>query len=152
MTIKKTDISEIQAYISPMLGKKAWGVSLGQGSFITLEFGTPVLPEEEQGKIHGEWHLWIYCCCWRLEQGEEVLAASEDAPSKLEEAIKKLEGLALGSVEILPPAWDTILNFEQQVILRLFSIYSEDYEHWMLFMPDGNVINIGPGTDWSIKN
>lgn len=94
-----------------MLGKKAWGVSLGEGSFITIEFGNPVPSESEEDKkrIHGEWHLWIYCCSWRLEQGEEILTASEDSQSKLEEAFKKLEGLTLYSVELLPPAWDTIL-------------------------------------------
>jgi len=151
MTIRKTDVSEIQAYINPMLGKKAWGVSLGEGSFITIEFGIPVPSEEDQEQIHGEWHLWIYCCSWRLEQGEEILAASEDSQSKLEEAVKTLECLTLYSVELLPPAWDTILNFEQQVILRLFSVYSEDYEHWILFTPNGDVINIGPGTHWSIE-
>lgn len=151
MTVLKTDISEIQSYIISMLGKKTWGVSLGEGSFITMEFGNPILQTKENEQIHGEWHLWVYCCCWRLEQGEHILAASEDSRPKLEKAVQILEGLSLNSVELLAPAWDTIFSFEKQVILRLFSVYSQDYEHWILFAPNGNVITVGPGTNWSLK-
>lgn len=149
MTVTSKNIGEIQKKISSLIGKKAWNVSLGEGSFITIEFGKPCLSAENATKIHGEWHLWIYCCAWRLEQENEVIAASEDPRSKLEEAIKKLEGLRIQSIDLFSPAFDTLLTFEQQTFLRLFPIYSEEYEHWMLFTPDENVLTIGPGTDWS---
>lgn len=42
MSINPTERNLIEAKISPLLGHKAWGVSLGHGSFITLEFGNPV--------------------------------------------------------------------------------------------------------------
>ncbi|MBE9116181.1 hypothetical protein IQ249_09765 [Lusitaniella coriacea LEGE 07157] len=146
------DISKIRKKINPLLGKQAWNVSLGHGSFITLEFGRPCLPAESSAKIHGEWHLWVYCCAWRLEKENRVIAASEDPRSKLEEAVKNLEGLVIQSINLLNPALDTVFIFEQQIVLRLFSIHSQDYEHWMLFTPDENVLTIGPGTDWSYES
>ncbi|WP_243147461.1 hypothetical protein [Scytonema sp. UIC 10036] len=60
--------------------------------------------------------------------------------------------MVLQSIDILPPAWDTIFKFENDVILRLFSVYSEDYEHWMLYTPDGNVLTVGPGASWSYES
>ena len=155
MIITEADIHEIQAKMAPLLGQKAWGASLGVGSFITLEFGVPLPRRGKHGRTHGEWHLWIYMCGWRLEKGNEVLGASEDPRPKLEAAVKGMEGLALHSVELLRPAWDTIFTFEDQVVLRTFSIYSnseENDEYWKLFAPDGNILLIGPGTRWSYES
>jgi hypothetical protein len=146
------DIQEIQAKIKPVLGQKAWGVSLGHGSFITLNFGKVrkfLLKEKEGENSIGEWHLWVYNCAWRLEKDNDVLAASEDSRSKLEIAIQILEGLAIHSINIFEPAWDATFTFEQNVTLRLFSLYSEEYEHWILYMPDEQVFVFGPGTEWS---
>ncbi|MEH2094221.1 hypothetical protein [Nostoc sp.] len=68
------------------------------------------------------------------------------------EDVKLMEGLAIKSIEILAPACDTIIYFEDEVILRLFSIYSEENEHWMLFTPDENTLVMGPGTSWSYES
>ncbi len=146
------NIQEVKAKINLLLGQKAWGISLGVGSFLTLEFGQILLSSDKHQRIHGEWHLWIYNCAWRLEEGDKVLAASEDERGKIEQAIQHLEGLVLQSVDLLPPVWDTVFTFEHQVILRLFSIHSEGYEHWMLYTPDGNVLSLGPGSHWSIES
>lgn len=94
----------------------------------------------------------VYNCAWRLEEGDKILAASEDERDKLEFAIQRLESLVLQSIELLPPAWDTVFKFENQVVLRLFSIHFEDYEHWMLYTPDDNVLSAGPGSSWSYEN
>ncbi len=143
------DIGGIQAKLNLLLQQKAWGVSLGFGSFLTLEFGQPLPPSEERQKIHGEWHLWLYNCAWRLEEDDKILAASGDERHKLETAIHRLEGLTLQSVNLLSPAWDVVFTFEHQVVLRLFTIYSQDYEHWFLYVPDGNVLSVGPGSSCS---
>ncbi len=88
----------------------------------------------------------------RLEEGNSVLASSEDPRPKLELAVKRMEGLTLDFVEVLPPAWDIVFMFSEQVILRLFSIYSKEYEHWMLYTPDGNVLCVRPGSSWSYES
>ena len=55
----------------------------------------------------------------------------------------------------MTPALDALLTFEQEMVLRIFSIYSEDTEergmdNWRLYTPDtGNVITVHPGGKWS---
>ena len=143
---------EIQAKLHPLLGQKTWGVSLGFGSFLTLEFGQPLPPSDENQKIHGEWHLWLYCCAWRVEEEDKILAASEDERDHIKTAIHRLDNLTLHSIELLSPACDAVFTFEQQVILRVFAIYSQDYEHWLLYTPDGNVLSVGPGSHCSYES
>ena len=146
------DIDKIQAIINPLLGQKAWGVSLGHGSFLTLEFGQPLPLKEQDGRIYGEWHLWVYCCSWRLEEGNKILTACEDERAMIALSINRLEGLTLESFTLLPPAWDIVFTFEHQVTLRLFAIYPKDCEHWFLYAPDDKVLCIGPGSSWSYEN
>lgn len=149
--ITQADIQNIEQYLTPILGKKSWGAALGHGSFITIEFGESMSSNRQQ-RYRGEWHLWVYCCVWYLEKNGEFLVASEDSRSKLETAIQYLDNRVLNSVKLLPPAFETIFNFDEGVILHLFPVYSEEYEHWKLYTPDGNVLVIGPGTNWSYEN
>jgi hypothetical protein len=141
------NIDEVKPKIDSLLGQKAWGACLGAGSFLTLEFGQPLSKVNEE--VHGEWHLRTYNCVWRLEEADKVLTTSEDDRSKIESAIIRLDGLLLQSIDIKPPLWDTVFRFDNQIILKLFSIYSEDYEHWVLYTPDGGILSFGPGANWS---
>lgn len=149
------DIIEIQEKLQGVIGKKAWGVKRGVGSFITIEFGTKMPSKTPKGGSHGEWHLWVYGGEWRLENEEHVVVASEDDPKKIEIEIQCLEGCTLQSFEIMTPALDAILTFDQKIILRIFGIYSEETEDrgmdsWLLYTPDaGNVITVHPGGKWS---
>lgn len=151
----QNDIAEIHAKLQGVIGKKAWGVEHGIGTFVTMEFGQPMPPEYPNGKSHGEWHLWVYGGAWRLEKGEQVVVASEDDQTKIETEVQCLEGCVLQSFEIMTPALDSVLTFEQEIILRIFSVYSEEIEgrgmdNWRLYTPDaGNVITIHPGGKWS---
>lgn len=152
MTITEHDIQGIQTILNPMLGLKAWGVTLGVGSFVTLEFGREIPSEKPQGTPHGEWYLWIYNCDWRLEQGENVFAGSEDPREELKEVVRTLEGRILQSVKVEPPAFDTIFVFEDNLLLRTFTIYFRgDNKHWLLFTPNKKVLTVGPGVTWSFE-
>lgn len=149
------DTAEIQEKLKSIIGKKAWGVEHGIGTFVTIEFGQPQPPKRPGGKSHGEWHLWVYGGAWRLEKDERVAVASEDDQTKIETEIRCLEGCVLQSFEVATPALDACLTFEQEIVLRIFSIYSEETEdrgmdNWKLYTPDaGNVISVHPGGKWS---
>jgi hypothetical protein len=144
------DIAEIQAKMRDILGQKAWGVTIGQGSFVTIEFGQPAPPAKINGAIHGEWHLWLYGCAWRLEQEERIITASEDNRSKIVAAIQCIEGQALQTFELQTPALDAVVTFEGNIVLRLFSNNTEDMDSWMLFTPE-KVITVGPAGQWSYE-
>ena len=152
MAVTEADIQEIEAKLEPLIGQAAWGVSLGVGSFVTLEFGALVPPHDGEGVPHGQWHLWIYCSAWRIDEGNEVLTGSEDSREKLEAAVRRMDGLVLQHVGVSPPALETSFNFDQGISLRVFPIFSEGFEHWMLYTPDGNVLTVGPGTSWTYES
>lgn len=148
MTVTMDAIHDVQMKIEPIIGKKAWGVSLGIGSFIILKFGAEMQDQLDPNWIHGEWQLWITHCAWRLEKGEEVIAGSEDDRGYLKETLHNLEGLVLASTEFTPPAWTTTFTFDGDFTLKLFPHHTKEYNHWMLSFPDGNVLTLGPGTSW----
>lgn len=147
MTDGGSAIDAIQEHVRPLIGQRAWGAAVGYGSFVTVEFGRPTATD--RGRTHGEWHLWVYCCAWRLEHGERIVAASEDDRAALEEAVRRQDGLVLRSIDVVLPGLDTRFVFDDQLTLHLFGVYSEGPEHWMLFLPDGNVLSVGPGNRWS---
>jgi hypothetical protein len=144
------NIADIQTKLQGILGQKAWGVARGEGSFLTMEFGQPVPPTQANAKTHGEWHLWLYGCAWRVEQGEQVIVGSEDDQVKIDTAIQCIEGSALQSFELMTPALDAVISFENGIVLRLFAIFTEEMDSWMLFTPD-KVITVGPAGQWSYE-
>ena len=150
MVASRRDILEIQTKLQGVLGQKAWGVARGEGSFVTIEFGQPVQPVKANGKVHGQWHLWLYGCAWRLEQGESVVVASEDDIAKIEAEIQRLQEHTIQSFELMMPALDATISFEGDIVLRLFAVSTDDMDSWMLFTPD-KVITVGPSGQLSYE-
>jgi hypothetical protein len=147
--VNRSDLADILARARPVVGRSAWGVGVGWGSFLTMEFGAPVwrrLGDADEEHAHGEWHLWIQHAVWRLEQDGTVIAASEDDRSTLEAAVARLEGRELRDVQVSPPALDTAFVFDGGCVLRVLPATTTRYEHWLLFAPDGHVLVVGPGT------
>lgn len=152
MAATETDIRAIDAIIAPLLGTQAWGASLGYGSLITVEFGASIPDKDSSRPPHGEWHLWVTYCAWRLETESEVMVGSEDTRADIQESIQQINGLPLNSVALTLPALETTFAFEGGVALRLFPVYTREAEHWQLWVPDGNVLTVGPGSAWSFES
>jgi hypothetical protein len=150
MALTTAETQSLTTYFQPMIGQAAWGVTLGQGSFVTIEFGPATQPDPPSDKPHGTWHFWIYCCAWRLETPDDVLAYSEDDRSRLEQVLPLLEGAVLEAVDMNLPGGDTVLQFAGRLILRLMPIYAETYEHWFLYTPAGTLV-FGPGRNWQFE-
>ncbi|MFF4341429.1 hypothetical protein ACFY00_16025 [Kitasatospora sp. NPDC001540] len=124
--------------IAPLLGLPAWRVERGWGSFVDMEFGDP-LPPDQDGRVYGRWHLWVMMAAWRLESADRVLAGSEDAA--LQQALDHLEGRPLTDVLIAPGTLATTFDFDG-LRLRTFPLYRPDpdgheYDHWLLWL-DGS--------------
>lgn len=131
-------------------GRPAWGTRLGVGSFLTVELGDerPATGTSGTGgpRSHGEFHVWVYCSAWRIETPTAVLASSEDDRDSLEAAVRVLDGKVLADARVDSPSLSLALTFEDGTTLRTFSIFTDGYEHWMLYLPQGDVITAGPGT------
>ena len=144
----KIKIGIIEEIIKGLLGKKAWNARIGYGSFVTIEFGNPIVQENDQSS-HGEWHLWVYICSWRIEKDNHIIVGDQDSKERMNETIKLIDGTTLESFEVLSTVLDAILRFSDGLTLRLFSILSNDEEnddspHWMLYMPNNRILIAGP--------
>lgn len=165
MTISQADLAIIQDKLRPLISKreKAWQPLQGIGSFLSFQFGAKLPPKPIKSKIlerirkcrtsplpdRGEWRLWIRRCAWRVEKNGKILAGAEDTDSKIEAALNFFDSKVLTSVDIIPPFLDTVFTFENSLKLRTFSRNSKEDDHWALFTPDGNVLSLGPGSNWS---
>jgi len=148
------DMDEIKAIISPILGMKAWDVSLGYGSFVTTEFGSPIKPTDQSKYLRGEWHLWVKHSFWRLEQNNQVLVASEDNRKELAENLKIINGLQLNTFDINPITFETSLLFGDKVKLLVIptSYLQDEYEYWTFYTPERKVLIAGPGMEYQYKD
>jgi hypothetical protein len=134
----------LDAYVRPILGLPAWGVKHGHGSFLTFEFGQPILKGEERRQshdgrlrrsalVHGEWHLWIYCCHWRASEGGRQLAWSEDDDEAIGRAAAALNGQKLTAVNVSPTDGRSTFTFDLGGSLETWP-YGDDpkTEQWII--------------------
>ena len=43
------------------------------------------------------------------------------------------------------------VGFDDGAVLRAFPIFTEGFEHWMVFAPNGFVYTAGPGSTWTAE-
>lgn len=157
--------SVVTAAFKPMLGKPSWLVRQGHGSFLTLEFGDPVLtvraPRERrvllgdsvpprllcrETSVGGTWHLWIYCCEWSLSYEDAELAMSESDDTTIARALGVLDGQALAQVELDVDDGSTRFTFDLGGTLFTrpapHGVYHDPVVQWMLFQPSGRVLSV----------
>ncbi|HEX3600408.1 MAG TPA: hypothetical protein VHU84_09720 [Lacipirellulaceae bacterium] len=152
---------------SPLINLPCWGVQQGYGSFVTMEFGQPhqVVYDVRTPKtgpvgnphrvvaIRGEWHLWIYCCNWRMKYLEETLATSESSDDVIAIACSRLDGQLFTGFQSQPDEGQSQFAFDLGGVLETWPDDDEVLEQWMLYCPDGNVftfrsdgqVNFKPG-------
>jgi len=143
-----TSQTQIQRTLTKLTGLKPWGVKLGFGTFVTIEFGKPQASVQHRGAEHGEWHLWLYMCAWRFQTADRIIVGSEDERSRIESSLESLSLQRLRSVRLLRPALDLAIKFGAEHQLLTFSPSSVENEmQWILYTPEGNsVAAFGDGT------
>jgi len=129
-----------------LIGLVPWGVKLGHGSFLTLEFGKEIT-QEFRGKSHkhGEWHLWLRSCTWRIQKQGRILIASGDDREAIEQAISRLELGAVAKAVVDNQTLDMRLEFAENTHLLAFVSHRYTDEQWELFKPDGRVLTANAG-------
>ena len=140
-----------------LYGKPCWNVKPGYGSFLTLEFGKPHLQIHEPRKprpdasltvgsllsrrhirIHGDWHLWIYCCEWSVSLAWRIVGDSSST-LRIKRAANVLDGQKLISAVIIPRGSRSVFEFDLGGLLET-NPYDRKSEQWMLFEPSGYVL------------
>jgi hypothetical protein len=146
------DSQAITDLIRALIGKSPWGLRRGVGTFLTMEFGAP--ENDSSGKVvHGEWHLWLYNCNWRIEARDTVLVSSEYESTTIDLALPRLELDSIRQAEVSNPSLNLSLHFSSGVrLLTISSSAGHDQEQWMLFMPDGNCLTTFGDGSFEIKD
>jgi len=144
----------LQQIIKKVYGKPSWNVHRGYGSSITFEFGEPTLeifkkvrePNAKSGRqypyryarVHGEWHLWIFCCDWVIRQDGRKVGDSTSI-GKIDRGCSVLGGQYLTSVSVSPKNWQTDFHFDLGGTLQTKPYKKDDEpsEMWCLRCPDG---------------
>lgn len=126
-----------------MLGLPAWNVKQGHGSFLTFEFGEPKLEIEERhspekgirrsAHVRGQWHLWIYCCHWRVLQHGTQLAWSEDADDIIGCATATLGGQKLINASVATDQGRSTFTFDLGGLLETWPFGDDPTrEQWII--------------------
>ncbi len=159
-------VHPIKSAFDPLFGSPSWSVRKGHGSFVTMEFGDPELTIEEERQrvlridgveprtvmarhtmVHGAWHLWIYCCLWRLEIDGVEIADCESDDVTIARALGILNGQALTSVDVHPRTGGSRFTFDLGCVFLTHpapagSYDDEPVEQRMLYQPSGMVLTI----------
>ena len=142
----------------PLIGKHAWQVRRGYGTFLTMEFGEPHLEirepravdsdasksvrrgfERRRISVVGDWHLWVQYCMWTVRTKNLEASSEESDLSKIDTCLEELDGQALLVVEEDFAASVCTLHFDLGAIVTLSPSpeFLED-DLWMLYCPDRN--------------
>ncbi len=156
---------------APLLGLPAWSVEKGQGSFLTMEFGEPHLKIREpkistskSEKVRrlmarrnvrpcGQWHLFIYCCFWRVMSDGVEIAHCESSNDDIKIAAWHIDGQLLIDVKVDPAKGTSVFTFDQNTMLETWPGDQSDETQWLLYLPSGDVFtyradgmhNLAPG-------
>jgi hypothetical protein len=134
-----------------------------------LEVHEPVACDAECEKVRrhfarrriyprGEWHLWIWCCNWRVISDGHEVAWSESPDEQIVRAAGELDGRLLAEVHADGRTRTSEFVFEAGTTIQMWP-YTEDDgseddgSQWLLYMPSGDVLayradglySLGPG-------
>jgi hypothetical protein len=88
--------------------------------------------------IHGEWHLWIYCCDWEVFSGKKC-AGDSSTKTKVLRAAKLLDGQKLIRFSISPKEVSCVFEFDLGGRLKTHP-FDKEGEQWLLYEPSHRVL------------
>jgi hypothetical protein len=148
--VKDNELDHGQAtlLVAGLVGQRTWSPRNGVGSMLTVELGTSTTRTvTSDGSVfeHGEWHLWLCECAWRVERSGTIVCGSNDEADRLALAVDLLDDREVERVT-LSPLGDLVVELDGGVVLRAVPVQTDDGEHWCLFLPDRRVLSAcGPG-------
>jgi len=156
----------LDTFFDPMRDETCWSAEQGHGSFLALDFGTPMVrvgevrqmtTTDESGSkfktpirtasVHGSWYLSITHCAWSISINERLLAHSESRRTTIARALRVVAGNSIAAVKIDATGSPTVFRFDLGGMLEVRRYDpSVDYdgikEHWCLRQPDGTVLTV----------
>ena len=148
--IRSSALSTVEEVFRPIVGKWAWHVRRGFGSFLTMEFGEPRLEvrdprdlaedvsdqvrrnfKKRRVTLVGEWHLWVQYCDWAILTPNSGVSNRETDAKKVDQCLEELDGQALVAVDDNAARASCLLHFDLGATLELSpSLDSDDNDLW----------------------
>ncbi|WP_162596293.1 hypothetical protein [Methylobacterium sp. 17Sr1-1] len=143
---------------APLIGLPCWSVERGQGSILSLEFGSPRLFVREPYvstsssprlrelaarrivKPVGEWNLFVFCCHWRLIAYGQVLADDDSPPAQIEAAARTMDGQRLTAFTLDTTSRQAVFSFDLGASLTTWPCEGNDEEQWSLYLPAKRIL------------
>lgn len=94
--------------------------------------------------VHGDWHLWVHSCDWRISFRGQELANQGSSRRAIGKALFELNGQALGQVHVYPSLLSTFefdLGGKLEVIPNSGK-YGASSDLWLLYEPAGDVFTL----------
>ena len=131
-------------------------VTISYKACATIDFGKDLIVKIKTSKgldqfTRGEWSFWLYACSWRLDLNGKPKIGSSDSEEGIKDTLSILHGKKLLKANILNSAFDLLLQFENNLVLSVFSCETEDPEPWSLSTPDGMVFSARADDKWDYK-
>jgi hypothetical protein len=152
------DAETLQEFSKVLWGASIWRVRLNiQHRFeegyspedldeLCLDFHEPLLVPEKIRTHRRVGSLWMGTNSGaRLEQGGKTLVGCGDSAAKVLDQFPKMVGSRLLTVEVRPPAGDTVFIFENDLALNCFPASSREGSSWVICTEDGGELKLGPG-------
>jgi len=140
-----------------LINQAPWKVSQGYGSFINLHFGDVVTKRAKSGRKRtvGEWHIWIYCCGWRIfDKSSELVAHSESSREEIAHLLSQMQGTPLTALDYEQSSGMLTISFACGLTIRTFP-QDENYrdaEYVLLYTPDRHVLSFGPNKELAYRS
>lgn len=144
--------ADIAKTIALLRGKAPWGIRLGHGSFITMEFGRLKEKTPPDRIPHGELHLWLYMCNWRMELRDRVVVGSDDSREAIQEALDSNTFDEVQEVQVLSPSLDLVVQFRSGLKILTLSSSRSGKDQWWLFTPEGKCLMVHGGGEYIFEN
>lgn len=116
---------EAQAsWLPEVVGMRCSAVETDGAAMISLHFGDA--REEEDGGLSAERTITLEGA-WRVERGNEIIAASADPDDEREEFLAELLEKTLERFDVSRPGYDLALMFYDALVVRCFPVDSLEY-------------------------
>lgn len=83
--------------------------------------------------LHGDWHLWLLCCDWKLTHNGKIVGDSQ-TQKRIMRAAQILDGQFLIDVSVEENHRQCLFKFDLGSVLETVP-YDMNSEQWLLFEP-----------------
>lgn len=134
---KKENLTEaFETALESLIGKECWGITGGNGSMVTFDFGEKIGREkqvenqnlsDEVRNFESELSLFVQCV-WRVESKNDVLFGAWTEHEIVNRESAKILHQTVKKVEIFKPAFDLQITFSNDCKLSIFCDQTNDVD------------------------